>query len=750
MRSFRDIPIRHKLMVITMLTTTAALLLSGVGVVLSDSFLLRSYLQRDLASLARIIADNSTAALAFADPHAAAEMLTTLRARPHIESACIYRASGSILATYFRPGAAHQCPPPQPYDDLRFTSSDLTLSRPVVLNDQRIGTLVLLYDLDEVYERMLLYGGTVFGVLLASSLIALLLSSRLRAVIATPISQLVRATTSVSETRNYSVRAEKLSGDELGRLVDAFNEMLAGIQARDSELRQALIAREEALRQAQSARDSLKTTLESIADAVISTDVEGRVVFANRVAHALMKRPDTDFTGKALDEVFHIVDESTREKMENPVAKVLREGRITNVSNHTVLIANDGTEIPIDESGAPIRGTDGPIQGTVLVFRDVTVRRRADETSRLLSSIVEFSSDAIIGKDLNGIVTSWNQGAERIFGYTAQEMIGRSISTLAPPDLVHEPAEILERIKRGERLDNYQTVRQSRSGNLIHVSLSCSPLYDALGRITGASKIARDITQQVLAARRLEQLNADLQMSNERLGRSNEDLERFAFVASHDLQEPLRMITAYSQLLVERYDGPRDEEASMFVDNIVGGTTRMRELLADLLSYAEIGAGPEKPVTTVDLNGVIRIVTQNLKVAIDDSGAQIRADRLPSLRVYEGHFVSLFQNLIENAIKYRSDCSPDIRVSFQQTAEHMRFTISDNGIGIAPEFHDKIFSPFKRLHGKQIPGTGIGLALCRRVLERYAGRIWVESEVGKGTKFIFTLPRHEDFDVEPY
>ena len=186
----------------------------------------------------------------------------------------------------------------------------------------------------------------------------------------------------------------------------------------------------------------------------------------------------------------------------------------------------------------------------------------------------------------------------------------------------------------------------------------------------------------------------------------------------------------------------------MFVDNIVGGTARMRELLADLLAYAEIGAGPEKAVKPVDLNAVIDSVRRNLQVAIDESGAQIRADRLPSLCVYEGHFVSLFQNLIGNAIKYRSDRPPEIRISFEETAEEMRFAIEDNGIGIAPEYYDKIFSAFKRLHGRKIPGTGIGLAICQRVLERYGGRSWVESEVGKGTAFIFTLPNVEYFKVE--
>jgi PAS domain S-box-containing protein len=746
MRNFRDIPIRQKLMVIMMLTTTAALLLSGIGVVLSDSFLLRGYLQRDLTALARIVADSSTAAVAFEDPRAASEILSTLRARPHLVSACIFRENGTILASYFR--GRQVCPTPDVQDEIRFTSNALKVSHPIVLNNRRIGSLVLLYDLDEIYERMLLYGGTVLAVLIASSLIALLLSSRLRNVIATPVSQLVATTSAVTGTRDYGIRANKLYDDELGSLVDAFNEMLAGIETRDRELRRALLAREAALGEAQNARDSLKTTLESIADAVISTDVEGRVVFANRVAQALVKRSEAELAGKPLDEVFHIVNEFTREKVESPVSRVLRDGGIIDGVNHTVLISSDGSETPIDESGAPIRSENGPVQGAVLVFRDVTVRRRAEETSRLLASIVESSSDAIVGKDLNGVVTSWNKGAERIFGYTAEEMIGCPISVIAPPGRQGEMIAILERIKKGETIERMQTVRRTKSGNLIHVSLSISPLYDALGRITGASKVAHDITEEVKAAQRLEKLNADLVRSNESLARSNEDLERFAFVASHDLQEPLRMITAYSQLLVEKFAQPLDDETSMCVEQIMGGASRMRELLADLLAYAEVGAGPQHQATLVDLNAVLDSVRKNLQVAIEESHVQISSDRLPSLYVYEGHFVSVFQNLIENAIKYRSDRQLTIRIAFRQSAGQLRFSVVDNGIGIAPEYHEKVFSAFKRLHGKKVPGTGIGLAICQRIVERYGGRIWVESEVGQGAEFIFALPNHESFRLE--
>jgi PAS domain S-box-containing protein len=339
-------------------------------------------------------------------------------------------------------------------------------------------------------------------------------------------------------------------------------------------------------------------------------------------------------------------------------------------------------------------------------------------------------------------VKTWNKGAERIFGYSAEEMIGRPISLIAPDDRADEMRTIMERVARGERIDQYETVRRTKSGTLINVSLSTSPLYDALGKITGASKIARDITEQVRTAQRLETLNADLRRSNEKLARSNEDLERFAFLASHDLQEPLRMITVYSQLLVEAA-GVQGEQAAVCLDHIVGGTRRMRQLLGDLLDYAETGGGPEKELTTVDLNVVIANVSRNLDLAIRDSGATIQvADRLPPLFAYEGHCVSLFQNLIENAIKYRSDRPLDIRIFCEEAGGYLQFSVSDNGIGIAAAHHEKIFSPFKRLHGQNIPGTGIGLAICKRILERYDGRIWVESEEGKGTRFLFTFPKH--------
>ena len=740
MRWFRDMPIKQKLMAIIMFVTAAALVLAGAGIVIADSFLFRAAMQRDISALAQIVADNSIAALAFDDPQSARQTLMSLRARPHLKAACIYRPDGRVFASYMSPGARAECPAAHGLDEIRFTPAGLSIRRPIALNGRRLGTLVLLYDLGELGEHITLYADAVFLILLMSSFVAFLLSSKLRAFVAGPISQLAKATRAVSETRDYSVRAQKLSSDDLGALADGFNEMLAQIQTQDSELRKALLAQAAALKESQEIRESLRTTLASIGDAVISTDAEGRVAFVNAVAQSLVGLDESEVAGRHLDEIFHIVNEFSRAKVESPVARVLREGSIVGMANHTVLIAKNGAEIPIDDSGAPIRDERGEIQGTVLVFRDVSARRQADQTNRLLSSIVQSSNDAIFSKDLDANVTSWNAAAERIFGFSSQEMQGQSILKIFPEGRAAELASIMRRVARGERIEQYETVRRTKSGELLNVSLTISPIQDPLGRISGASVISRNITEQVRAAERLARLNEDLKRSNQILEHTNQDLERFAFIASHDLQEPLRMITSYSQLLIKSHAGEFDPEAKTFVDIIVSGTTRMRELLADLLAYAEIRSRDETPLEMVDLNAVVEDVRQNLETAIAENGAVISSDRLPMVHAYRAHLQPLFQNLIGNAIKYRSARPPRVHVSVQEQDGEPRFSVSDNGIGIDSEYHKQIFEVFRRLHGGKIPGTGVGLAICQRIVERYGGRIWVESQRGEGSTFLFTLP----------
>jgi PAS domain S-box-containing protein len=514
-----------------------------------------------------------------------------------------------------------------------------------------------------------------------------------------------------------------------------FAALLTRAQTRAAETALREAARRMAAESAEhDLRRQFEITLASIGDAVLATDTEGKVVFANKVAQSIVRAPESAILGRHIDDVFRIVNEFTRAKVESPVRRVLREGAVVGLANHTILIAQDGTEIPIDDSGAPIRDKDGSIKGAVLVFRDITARRQAELTQRLLASIVESSDDAIISNDLNGIVTSWNRGAERIFGYSAEEMIGKPISTIAASDRENEIPAILERIRRGERIDHYETIRRKKNGELVNVSLTISPIYGADGRIVGASKISRDITERKRAEMRLTELNAELK-------RSNEDLKRFTFMAGHDLQEPLRTISALSELLAAKYRGHLEQDAAVLLDTIRDSAARMRELLADLLAYAAATERrPEDSMSAVDLTAVLEAVARNLRTSIEETGAVITHGSLPVLHAHAAHLVSLFQNLIGNAIKYRGGQAPRIHISAETADGDLHFAVADNGIGIDPQYHERIFEPFSRLHGGQIAGTGIGLAICKRVVERYGGRIWVESEIGRGSRFLFTLP----------
>jgi PAS domain S-box-containing protein len=261
---------------------------------------------------------------------------------------------------------------------------------------------------------------------------------------------------------------------------------------------------------AEQQREWLQVMLGSIGDGVITTDAQGRVVTLNPVAAAVTGWTQEEAAGRSFEEVFPIFNEQTRKPVENPIKLVLAKGHIVGLANHTILIARDGTERPIDDSAAPIRDAERGIIGVVLIFRDVTERRRAEKIARALAAIVESSDDAIIGKDINGVITSWNHGAERIFGYTAPEAIGRPIAMLAPPARADEMPELLERIRRGERVDHFDTLRRAKHGELVPISLTVSPIKDKDGQIIGASKIARDISERKQAEEALYEEKARL------------------------------------------------------------------------------------------------------------------------------------------------------------------------------------------------------------------------------------------------
>jgi len=278
-----------------------------------------------------------------------------------------------------------------------------------------------------------------------------------------------------------------------------------------------------------------RVTLSSIGDGIIATDAQGKVSFLNPIAEGLTGWTQRAAEGRPLEEIFHIVNEASGARVENPFQKVLEKGQVVGLANHTMLITKAGRRLPIDDTAAPIRDDRGELVGVVLVFRDTSERREIELGRAYLAAIVESSSDAIISKTLEGVITSWNKGAEQIFGYTAEEAIGRNVTMLFPPELQSEEIDILGKMRRGERIDHYETIRRTKDGRNIVVSLSDSPIKDSLGSVIGVAKIARDITdrKQAEEAMRiaLEHLEAVANNMASAVTRCSSDL-RYLWVSS--------------------------------------------------------------------------------------------------------------------------------------------------------------------------------------------------------------------------
>jgi PAS domain S-box-containing protein len=493
-------------------------------------------------------------------------------------------------------------------------------------------------------------------------------------------------------------------------------------------------------------------------------------------------------------------------------------------------------------------------------FERELVRRRHNELlmqtyheqDRLYAAVVQSATDAIITNTLDGKITGWNAAAETLFGYAAHEAIGQPIDIIVPRERIDDVRELLDISRRGEHIDHFETVRRTKSGRLIDVSLSVSPVRTPLGEIIGSAKIVRDVSEQKFNQRKFElaveaspggvlminprgeillangelerqfgyhrnelvgasvdillpgsmqkqhaarrdnffadpairrmgagrDLNARrkdgsefpveiglnpiqsndgmlvlatvidisarkeaeraIEAQNERLRRSNAELEQFAYVASHDLQEPLRMVASYTQLLEERYRDKLDDKANKYIAYAVEGAKRMQTLVRDLLSYSRVSAH-EVTRRPVDSGAVVRAAIERLAASIEESRAEILIGHLPVVLGDEIELGQVFQNLISNAIKFRNERRPRIEINAYYHDGLWEFWVKDNGIGIEEKYSNRIFQMFQRLHERgKYDGSGIGLAIVKKIVERHGGSIWFVSTSGEGTTFHFT------------
>jgi PAS domain S-box-containing protein len=486
----------------------------------------------------------------------------------------------------------------------------------------------------------------------------------------------------------------------------------------------------------------LRVTLASIGDGVITTDRHGRVTFLNPVAETLTGWTQPQAVSRSLQQVFHIVNEDTRAEVENPALRALREGVIVGLANHTLLISRDGTERPIDDSAAPIRNSKGEVAGCVLVFRDITERKRAERAQAWLAAIVESSDDAIVSKTLDGVITSWNRGAERLFGYTPEEAIGRHITLIIPSDRHSEEDMVISRVGQGQKVEHYETVRQTKDGKRVPVSLTVSPIRDSAGQIIGASKIARDITDRVLLEEQIKGQAEDLAYESRRK-------DEFLAMLSHELRNPLAPIRAAVHLLKVHTRGTEtliQHQACEILERQVANLTK---LVNDLMEVSRVVSGRIRlDMVPVDLNRVVRHALETVQPYFEQrrhttsmrpcgQPVWVNAD---ATRIEE-----VFVNLLDNAAKYTPD-GGRIDVTCECEDRNAVIRLRDNGVGIEKSLLPHIFELFtqaSRSLDRSAGGLGIGLSLAKQLVEIHGGTIEAISPPNgqtQGSEFVVSLP----------
>ncbi|MEM9220227.1 MAG: PAS domain S-box protein [Cyanobacteria bacterium P01_F01_bin.150] len=389
-----------------------------------------------------------------------------------------------------------------------------------------------------------------------------------------------------------------------------------------------------------------------------------------------------------------------------------------------------------------------------LVWRTVQ-HYRSLQTARLLAAVVESTEDAIVTKDFNDCITSWNAGAEKLLGYTASEASGQSDTMLCPTDRFAEADQILEQVKQGTSINQFETVRRHKNGSLLDISLTLSPLKDRNGQVIGTSKIMRDISERKAAEQKLkaevnkrQQVIQTLQRTTKRLEDSNQELQDFAYVASHDLQEPLRKVQAFGDRLSHICQDQLSEKGHDYLTRMLNAAVRAQALINDLLSFSRVTT-QAKPFIPTNLSQVMAGVLSDLEVRIEQTGATVDVDPLPTIDADRMQMRQVFQNLLGNALKFhKPGVAPQILVRVKcylmGGEEVCELRVIDNGIGFDVKYCDRIFQPFQRLHGrKTYEGSGIGLAICRKVIYRHGGSLQAKSKPGDGATFIVTLPIHQ-------
>jgi len=482
--------------------------------------------------------------------------------------------------------------------------------------------------------------------------------------------------------------------------------------------------------------------VESSDDAIVSKDLDGIVVSWNRAAEELFGFSADEMIGRSI----RVIIPADRQGEEDRVLSSMRQGKVVD-HFETFRLRKDGTLVPISLTVSPIRSKNGEIIGASKIARDLRRTRRLERDALRLAAIVDSSDDAIVGKDLNSIVTSWNRAAEAMFGFTADEMIGQSIRLLIPDDRRQEEDEVLAKIRRGERVEHYETLRQRKDGTLIPVSLTISPILNDDGLVIGASKIARDVSERQRAdeeRRRLVNIARD----------ASQLKDEFLATLSHELRTPLNAIVGYLRMMQSGLLS--GEKASRAIDTVVRNATSLAQIVEDVLDVSRIVSGKLRlNVQAVELPPLIDEVLDTMRPAAEAKGLSISKIVDPRTAPVSGDPDRLRQvlwNLCSNAMKF-TERGGRVQVRLERVNSHVEIAVSDSGVGISAAFLPHLFERFRqadasisRSHG----GLGLGLAISRHLVELQGGRIFAESEgPGTGATFRVELPVRSVYASRP-
>jgi PAS domain S-box-containing protein len=491
-------------------------------------------------------------------------------------------------------------------------------------------------------------------------------------------------------------------------------------------------------------RQRFETTLASIGDGVIATDATGHVSFMNAAAEILTGWKCEEALGKPLGTVFRILNEDTRKAVPPPSLSAMQQSGTYDLPEHAILLNKNGIELPIEDSGVLIRNSEGTTAGAVLTFRDISERRRVEKetessarSARQLAAIIGSSDDAILSKNLDLRITSWNRAAERMFGYAASEAIGQSTAIIVPENRWGEEEGLMLRIRRGDRVEHFETERRCKDGTILPVSLTISPIHDTWGSVVGASTIMRDITRQHAAE---QEKRARLAAEE-----ANRAKDEFLAVLSHELRNPLNSIIGWV-LMLERGQVP-DERVPYVLGVIERNARAESQLVESLLDFSRIAAHKlDLHMEVVDLSSLLEVIVDSTRPTADAKGIMLKLTSVDGPVFVVGDSARLqqiFSNLLTNAFKFTPRAG-HIQVRLVRTGSRAQVQVVDDGEGIQGDFLPHIFERFRQADttkGRTHGGLGLGLAIVKELADAHGATVAAESRgKGQGSTFTVTIP----------